>query len=225
MDCLISLENVSIGYHIRKSWFKKEYYRVLTDVSFNVNRGEVLGVLGRNGAGKSTLLKIMAGILPPDQGMVVHNVNHVSLMTFQSGFDQNLNGYDNSILSGILAGFSKSEVESKIDQIRDYSELLDFFYEPIKTYSSGMKARLGFSIAAYLRPDVILIDEALSVGDKSFNAKANATIMEMVASDQTIVVVSHSISLIKKLCTRVLEVENGRIVSCNIENNSSLKIG
>jgi lipopolysaccharide transport system ATP-binding protein len=208
---IIKLENVGVRYRKRKSWFRHDYHDALKEISFELYSGETLGIIGHNGAGKSTLLKVLSGIYAPDVGSIINNSMKTSLLTLNVGFDQNLNGKDNAIISGMLLGYSKQQVYSQIDNIENYCELGDFFYEPIKTYSSGMRARLGFATAAFLRPEILLIDEVLGVGDASFRKKATLTMKNMIKSDQSIVLVSHSENTIKRLCDRVIALENGRV--------------
>ena len=171
--------------------------------------GETLGILGRNGSGKSTLLRIISGVILPNRGRLINHGASVSLLALQAGFDPNLNGWDNAILSGMLQGYSRREVEERLDEIREYSELGDFFFEPVRTYSSGMRARLGFSITTFISPDVLLIDEVLSVGDQHFKEKAERTMVEKIQSRQTIVLVTHSHHQITRLCDRAVLIDEG----------------
>ncbi len=212
-EVIISLRNVAVRYRRGRSLFKTDYYEALKDITFEVRRGETLGVIGRNGAGKSTLLKVLSGIYSPDEGSITNHAKNTSLLTLQAGFDQNLNGRDNAVISGMMSGYRKADVLAKLDQIEEYSELGEFFYQPLSTYSSGMRARLGFATATYLRPEVLLIDEVLGVGDAKFKVKATKTMESMICSDQTVILVSHSAVAMKQLCDRVVWIDGGRVVA------------
>jgi lipopolysaccharide transport system ATP-binding protein len=208
-EAVISLRNVGVTYRIRKRMFRTLGLEALRDVSFDLRRGETLGLIGRNGAGKSTLLRVIGGLIQPDRGEVVNRGASVSLLSLNLGFDPNLNGVDNVILSALLLGIGKREALGRLDEIIEFSELGTFIREPVRTYSSGMRARLGFSIAITLSPDVLLIDEVLGVGDIHFRKKSNAALRSKIGSEQTVVLVSHSSEQIKALCDRVVWVENG----------------
>jgi lipopolysaccharide transport system ATP-binding protein len=204
----ISVENIGIAYRRKSGFFKQEKYWAVDDVSFRVYHGETLGVIGRNGAGKSSLLRVLAGIAKPDKGKVINHGVTASLLSLQVGFINYLTGRENAILSGMMLGLSKSEVLERIDDIRGYSDIGDFFDQPVNSYSSGMSARLGFSVAIHANPDVILLDEILGVGDIEFREKSGETIKNIIKSDKTVVLVSHNGSEIKKLCDRVVWIEN-----------------
>lgn len=207
---IISLRNVGVRYKRAGSIFRKtQYYDALKSINLDIYPGETLGILGRNGAGKSTLLKVISGIIKPDSGEIINRGASVSLLALQAGFDPNLSGRDNAILSAMLQGYSRKEVESKLDEIYVFSELSDFFFEPVRTYSSGMRTRLGFSISTIVSPDVLLVDEVLSVGDKQFREKAEKIIVSKTQSEQTVVIVSHSEYQLKRLCDRTITIENG----------------
>jgi len=206
---IIEFKHVDVNYKERRSFFKTSEYRALKDVSFDVFKGETLGIIGRNGAGKSTLLRLLAGIIKPDAGEVIHHTRSVSLMALAAGFDPNLSGRQNAVISGMLIGHSKKEVTGWLEDIKAFSELKNFFEKPTKSYSSGMRARLGFAIAMYTLPDVLLIDEVLGVGDASFKKKAEAAITEKINSDMTVILVSHSEHQMKRLCGRIVWIENG----------------
>lgn len=210
MKPILSLVNVAVHYKRRASVFqRKSHYEALKSVNLDIFPGETLGVLGRNGSGKSTLLRVISGVITPDSGQVINNGVSVSLLALQAGFDPNLNGRDNAILSGMLQGASQRNVKDKLDEIREYSELGEFFFEPVRTYSAGMRARLGFSIATIISPDVLLVDEVLSVGDQRFREKAERTMGAKIQSDQTVVLVSHSHQQIARLCDRAVIIEGG----------------
>ena len=208
---IIEFKQVAVNYKARKSFFKTEKYQALKDVTFDVYKGETLGIIGRNGAGKSTLLRLLAGIIKPDAGEVIHHTRSVSLMALAAGFDPNLSGRQNAVISGMLIGHSKKEVTTWLEDIKAFSELNDFFEKPVKTYSSGMRARLGFSIAMYTSPDVLLIDEVLGVGDANFKQKAEAAITDKINSEITVILVSHSEAQMKRLCDRVIWIEDSKV--------------
>jgi lipopolysaccharide transport system ATP-binding protein len=208
-DPIISLENVGVRFKIRKSLFYRDYFEAIKDVSLNIRKGESLGIVGRNGAGKTTLLQILGGIIRPDRGRIInHNVS-TALLALQVGFDLELSGRFNAIICGMLLGFRKKEVKANMEEIIAFSELADFIDRPVKSYSAGMKARLGFSIALNMSPDVLLIDEVLAVGDASFREKSMEVMTKKLLSDQTIVFVSHNGPTVKKFCSRVIWIENG----------------
>lgn len=205
----LTLRNVGAFYWRQAGYLRKERFWALRDVSFELRHGESLGIIGRNGAGKSTLLQLLAGILRPDQGTLINHGVRATLLSLQIGFVPYLNGRQNAILSGMLLGLSKQEVEQKMTEIQAFSELGEFFDQPINAYSSGMKARLGFSVAFQLDPDVLLIDEVLGVGDAEFKAKSSRMMREKIRSDKTIVLVSHSPDTIRQLCDRAVWIDNG----------------
>lgn len=209
----IVLEDVGIRYKERKGIFNTSYYEALKSISFEVYKGETLGVIGRNGAGKSTLLRLLAGIIKPDKGKITHYVKNVSLMALQAGFDPNLSGRQNSIISGMLMGQTKAQIMDRLNSIHEYSELGDFFEKNVKTYSTGMRARLGFSIAMFNTPDILLIDEVLGVGDKKFREKAEISIKEKIKSNVTVVLVTHSEHQIRKLADRAIWIDGGIVRS------------
>lgn len=210
MKILISLQDAAVHYKRSGNIFRKsDHYEALRSVSFDIYQGETLGILGRNGSGKSTLLRLISGIIQPDSGKVINHGVSVALLTLQAAFDFNLNGKENTVLTGLLQRHSKQDILSKLDAIQEYSELGDSFFDPIRTYSTGMLARLGFAIATIMTPDVLLIDEILGVGDLRFREKSEKTMMEKVASQQTVVLVSHSLNQVKRLCDRVIIIEDG----------------
>lgn len=203
-EVIISLRDVGVRYKRRGGLFRNpEYFQALEGISFDIYRGETLGIVGHNGAGKSTLLKVIAGIIHPDSGEILNHGVTASLLTLQAGFDADLPGTDNAILSGMLMGYTRQQVEARMDDITEFSELGDFMCQPVKTYSSGMRARLGFSVAMYMTPDVLLLDEVLSVGDKHFKKKAESEMMKKIHSEQTVILVSHSEEQINRVCQRV----------------------
>ena len=206
---VFSLHEVGISYRKKRGIFGEPFW-ALKKVSFDLFQGETLGVIGRNGAGKSTLMRIMSGIVKPDCGEFVNYGYKVSLLSMQLGFISYLTGRENAILGGMLMGLRRRDIESKIPAIKAFSELGDFFEKPINTYSSGMNARLGFSVAFQVDPDVLLIDEVLGVGDEEFRLKSTKVMQERIRSNnKTIVFISHDAKMIEKLCDRVVWIENG----------------
>ncbi|MFP1683082.1 ABC transporter ATP-binding protein [Alloalcanivorax sp. C16-1] len=201
---VISVRDMGVRYKRAGSLFRRaRYYQVFQGLNFELHRGETLGIVGRNGAGKSTLLRALAGIIQPDSGQVVNHGVSVALLALQAGFDGELPGTDNAVLSAMLLGYTRRQALDRLDQIADFAELGDFMHEPVKTYSSGMRARLGFSVAMFLSPDVLLLDEVLAVGDKAFKKKAEREMIKKMHSDQTVVLVSHSEQVIQRNCDRV----------------------
>lgn len=206
---IMSLRKVGAYYWRRKGYLRQERFWALRDVSFDLYQGETLGVIGRNGSGKSTLLRLLAGIVTPNRGELLNKGYRASLLSLQVGFLPGLSGRENAVLSGMLLGLHKAQAERKLDAIMEFSELGDFFDQPVQTYSSGMRARLGFSIAFQLDPDVLLIDEVLGVGDENFRAKSTAVMQEKIRSNKTIVLVSHSAATVRRLCDRAVWIEDG----------------
>lgn len=209
---LISLEHVGCTYKVRKGFWKFDNYDALKDISFTIHRGETVGVIGRNGAGKSTLLRLISGVILPDKGRIIrHTPASISLLTLQLGFSPELSGRDNAMLGAMLLGHSRKEAVSKLELINEFAELGYWFEEPIKSYSAGMKARLGFAVAMELSPDILLVDEVLGVGDVSFRNKSSNMMKEKMKSGQTVLFVSHAIPTIRELCTSVVWIEDGLV--------------
>jgi lipopolysaccharide transport system ATP-binding protein len=201
------------GYH--KSIFARHKTKIwaLHDVSFDLFEGEKLGIIGRNGSGKSTLMKILAKIFEPDGGAVVYSRPlHVQLLSLGVGFEGSLSGRENAVLNGMLLGKSRQHMLSRLDKIRDFSELGEFFDLPVATYSTGMSARLGFAVAMETEPEVLLIDEILGVGDARFAAKSQAALRDKFGGNRTVVLISHQAATIKKMCTRAVWIEAGRTI-------------
>jgi lipopolysaccharide transport system ATP-binding protein len=211
-NLVMEVRDVSVRYKTRRSFFRHSYFAALDRISFSIEKGETLGVVGRNGCGKSTLLKVLAHVYDVDGGKVVRHCRNVSLLSLSLGFDPELSGRDNAIISGMLLGARKRDVLREMDEIISFSELDEFIDKPIKTYSTGMTARLGFSVALRMQSELLLIDEVLGVGDGKFRAKASEALESKITSDQTVVLVSHSTNQIEELCTRVLWLDHGRIV-------------
>jgi lipopolysaccharide transport system ATP-binding protein len=184
-------------------------YWALKDVSFDLYHGETLAVIGRNGAGKSTLLRVLAGIISPDRGQVQGNGCSISLLSLRVGFIPHLTGRENAVLSGMLMGLRRREVEKRMDAIVEFSELGSFIDQPVRTYSAGMNARLGFSVAFQSDSDILLIDEVLGVGDVEFRKKSTAALREKIKSDKTVVLVSHTPQTVKELCDRAVWIDGG----------------
>lgn len=192
---------------------KLEYneFTALEDVSFDVKKGETLGLIGRNGAGKSTMLKVISGILKPTEGSVSVTGNVVPMLELGSGFDFDLTGRENIFLNGSILGYSEDYLKSKYDEILAFSELGDFINIPIRNYSSGMLARLAFSVASMVEPEVLIVDEILSVGDAQFQEKSRQRMMELMGGGTTVLFVSHSLDQIREMCDRVVWLEKGRV--------------
>lgn len=205
----LTLERVGAFYWRQRGFLKRQRFWALRDVSFELRHGESLGVVGRNGSGKSTLLQLLAGITRPDRGTLINHGVTVSLLSLQLGFVPYLSGRQNAVLSGMLMGRSRRAVESELEAIREFSELGEFFDEPLGSYSSGMRARLGFAVAFRLKPDVLLIDEVLGVGDEGFRAKSTEAIKDTIRSDRTVVLVSHNAGTIRELCDKAVWIERG----------------
>ena len=186
----------------------------LTDVSFEVKRGEVVGLIGSNGAGKSTLLKIVAGVLKPTKGGISSYGNICPMIELGAGFDMDLTARENIFLNGAVMGYSKAFIESKFDEIVDFSELHDFLEVPVRNFSSGMVARLAFSVATIVDPEILIVDEILSVGDLAFQAKSEEKMLSMIKGGTTVLYVSHSIESIKKLSDRVIWLDHGHVLAC-----------
>lgn len=197
-------------FHLRKS--KLEVYEALKGISFEVKKGEIMGIVGKNGSGKSTLLRAIAGIFSADSGSIELETDSVSLLSIGVGFQKKLSGRENIILSGMLLGFSEQEVRDKMDEIIKFANLGKFIDMPVKTYSSGMYSKLAFSITAVLETDIMLIDEVLSVGDAKFKKKSYKKMQELIMDEnRTVVIVSHSTETLEKLCTSLLWLHEGEI--------------
>jgi teichoic acid transport system ATP-binding protein len=222
----IRVEDVSVTYRTsleRKPTFKSTMSRLgrrerivheveaLKDVSFEVPHGEVLGVVGANGAGKSTLMRTVAGILPPTSGRIEINGRVSTLLALGVGFNKKLSGRENVILGGLAAGLSRDQIEAKYDEIADWAELEDFMEMPMRTYSSGMFGRLAFSVAVNMEPDILIIDEALSVGDARFRRKSARKMEELCRQDRTVLLVSHALGTIKDLCDQAIWLDHGNL--------------
>jgi ABC-type polysaccharide/polyol phosphate transport system ATPase subunit len=191
---------------------KKEFW-ALRNVSFKVNHGEALGVIGKNGSGKSTLLMTLTGILAPDEGNLKIEGIVSTLLTLGAGFMPDLTGSDNIYLNGAFLGLNKREINEKYHEIVEFSDLGEFIHAPVKNYSSGMKARLGFSIAASINPDILLIDEVLGVGDVAFREKCKVKMRELMKRARAIIIVTHEMDYITELCNKALWIDKGKIMA------------
>lgn len=184
----------------------------LRGISFSIDKGDILGVIGSNGAGKSTLLRTIGGVYHPDEGTMKVSGSVSALLSLGTGFKQDLSGYDNIFLNGVILGFTPAEIKAQLDNIIAFSELNDFILEPVKNYSSGMRARLGFSIAAYLARDIMLIDEILGVGDFRFKKKSQDKMVEMIQDGRTVVIVSHNLDSIRRYATKAIWIDKGQLI-------------
>lgn len=226
MDSIITVDNVSMRFRMDKNkttslkeWVvthllgKQQYeeFSALRDVSFEVKRGEIVGIIGRNGAGKSTLLKVISGIFKPTSGKVVTAGRVAPMLELGSGFDMELSGHDNIFLNGAILGFSEEFLKSKYAEIVAFSELGEFIDMPLKTYSSGMLARLAFSVATMIEPEILIVDEILAVGDAAFQEKSRARMMELMSGGTTVLFVSHSMNQIREMCERAIWLEHGQV--------------
>ena len=202
-------------YFIRLLTRKLHYteFWALKDVSFKIEKGDRVGVMGFNGAGKSTLLKTIAGVLKPTMGSVKVTGTIAPMLELGAGFDPNYTGAENIYLYGATMGFSRKFIDEKYDEIVEFSELKEFINAPLKSYSSGMKSRLGFAIATAVKPDVLILDEVLSVGDAAFKEKSEQRILDMMKDGVTVLYVSHSTDRIRKLCNKAIILTKGQIVA------------
>lgn len=210
----VEFKNVSKLYNLNTKTedSKQKRFYALKDISFTIKKGEIVGFLGTNGSGKSTLFKILSGLSEPSKGEVIIN-GETSLIAIKSGLKKQLTGLENIELKGALLGLSKKQIQDSVESIVEFAELGDFIHQPVKSYSSGMKSRLGFAISVSMEPDIILVDEALSVGDAAFNEKCFRKIKELQESGKTILFVSHSMNEIKKICTSAIWIESGSLVA------------
>ena len=200
---------VDIGKH--KNKVNNDFW-ALKNIDFIINKGEVIGFIGSNGAGKSTLLKVVAGVMKPTVGKVNVYGNICPMIELGAGFDYQLTAKENIYLNGAVLGYSKELIDKKFDEIVEFSELKDFLDVPVQNFSSGMVARLAFSIATIVNPEILIVDEILSVGDIAFQAKSEAKMLEMIGGGTTVLFVSHSVEQIKKMCDRVIWLDHGKMV-------------
>ena len=208
-DKIISLKEYIIAMITGK--LKYEEFWALKNISFEIYKGEVIGIIGHNGAGKSTLLKIISGILQPTNGTIIRDGNIVPMLELGSGFDYELSGRENIFLNGAILGYSKEFLNEKYDEIVNFSELGRFIDVPIRNYSSGMMMRLAFSIATVVNPDILIVDEILAVGDANFQEKSRKRMLELMGGGTTVLFVSHDLKQIRDMCNRVVWLEHGEI--------------
>lgn len=227
MSKIIEAKNITMTFNMSsekiesiKEYFVKmvkhqlffEEFKALNNISFDVNRGDVFGIVGLNGSGKSTLLKIVSGILKPTSGTIDVRGNISPLIELGAGFDYDLTARENVMLNGLVLGYTKEHMIEKMDEIIEFSELQDFMDVAVKNFSSGMVARLGFAIATSVVPEILIVDEILSVGDFRFQEKCEERMSKMMAGGTTVLIVSHSIAQIERLCTHVMWLEKGNMV-------------
>ena len=226
-DTILRVEDVSMRFNLSKEKHDslKEYFIAmmrrelifnefwaLTDVSFELEKGDRLGILGFNGAGKSTLLKVIAGVFRPTKGSVERTGVLAPLIELGAGFDPQYTGMENIYLYGACLGYSHKFIDEKLQDIIDFSELKDFIDVPLKNYSSGMKARLGFAIATIVEPDILILDEVLSVGDAKFKKKSEAKLMSLLEKDVTVLFVSHNTDQVRRLCNKAIILDKGKVI-------------
>lgn len=229
----IKVENVSVMFNLNKEKVDniKEYFIklvthrlhftefwALNDISFELEKGERMGVLGFNGAGKSTLLKVIAGVLKPTKGKCRVSGVIAPLLELGAGFDMNYSGKENIFLYGATMGYSRKYIEERYEQIVEFSEIGDFIDVPVKNYSSGMRARLGFAIATAVEPEILILDEVLSVGDAKFRLKSEAKIKSMFDKGVTVLFVSHNTEQVRRLCTKAILLDHGKIIANGTAN-------
>ncbi len=219
----IEVKDVHIRYKtvqaeaIKKSLFslkksRVEEHEAVKGVSFSIQKGEIVGLIGKNGSGKSTMLRSIAGIFSPDEGTIEIGDNSVSLMAIGVGFNNELTGKENIYLSGLLLGFTEEQINEKYSEIVKFSELGKFIHAPVRTYSSGMHSKLAFAITAIMETDIMLVDEVLSVGDLKFKRKSFKKMKDLISDkNRTVMIVSHSLETLRKLCTRVIWLHDGEI--------------
>lgn len=219
----VSLENISLFFPLKNSAsnpirrilnsFKKiEDYTALDCINLNIKKGEIIGILGKNGSGKTTLLKTIARIYRPDKGRVLTSGRATLLSNIQGGMNEHLTGIENIKLRGAILGFNSAEIEDFSEDIIEFADIGNFINQPLKTYSSGMRARLGFAITCFAKPEIILLDETMAVGDHEFNKKSQKKIIEMVKSEATAIIATHSESILRLICDRVIYLENGKMI-------------
>ena len=219
-EIAITVKNLDIFYKeikrfsIAKSGvnnlLKAKTFHAVKNLSFEVPKGQIVGICGKNGSGKSTLLRAIAGIFSPDNGSIDLHGNSISLLSIGVGFQRKLSGYENIFLSGLLLGYSEEQIKARLKEIIEFSELGDFIYKPVNTYSSGMYSKLAFAITAILETDIMLIDEVLSVGDIRFREKSYNKMKELISDEnRTVIIVSHSSHTLRSLCDRVIWINDG----------------
>lgn len=225
---VIRLDGITIKFNLNKEKLDsvKEYFikfikrdiekntfEALKDISFSVNQGDRIGILGLNGAGKSTLMKIIAGVFEPTSGTLYKEGVIAPMIELGAGFDMQYTGAENIYLYGAVLGHSRKFMQERFDEIVEFSELGDFIDVPLKNYSSGMKARLGFSIATMVKPDILILDEVLSVGDAKFKKKSEEKLRSMMDEDTTVLFVSHNLAQVRRICNKALILEKGKLIA------------
>ncbi|MBO4601360.1 MAG: ABC transporter ATP-binding protein [Bacilli bacterium] len=227
---MIKIENVSMKFNLgvekdnslkqvfikilsfnRKKKKKKEYFWALKNIDVDIKKGEVVGIIGSNGAGKSTLLKVVSGVYKPTKGSVTVEGSISPMIELGAGFDGELTARENIYLNGAILGYSKQFIDEKFEDIVEFSELRDFLDVPVKNFSSGMTAKLAFSISTIVNPEILIVDEILSVGDIKFQEKSKTKMMSMINGGTTVLYVSHSLESIKTLCTKVIWLDHGEV--------------
>jgi len=213
MTVVMRLDDITLEYPVPRQ-YRKEDVQPSGDrnISLEVNQGEVLGIIGRNGSGKSTLLKMMAGVFPPDSGTIATRGSVSLLAGVGVGIHKELTGRENAYLYGALMGRTTEQIDELIEEIQSFAELDHHFDRPIRTYSSGMKSRLGISVATAFKPDLLLIDEVLGVGDASFRKKSEKRVKDMISESGTVVIVSHSLGMLKTICDRIIVLDSGSVL-------------
>lgn len=223
---MIEIKNLTMEYRIQRENIKSikeyivnllkrkvnyNYFKAVDDISFTIEKGEVCGIIGKNGAGKSTLLKIISGVIPATGGSIKINGKIAPLLELGAGFDTDLTARENIYLNGAVLGYSKKFLDEKYDEIVEFSELKDFMDQQVRTFSTGMMMRLAFSIATLVEPEILIVDEILSVGDAHFSNKSINKMKNMMSGGTTVLMVSHSLKQIKELCNRVIWIEKGKV--------------
>ena len=217
-DIAIEFKNVSKIYKLKrkdkevKKDEKTQFFYALKDLSFQVKKGQVLGILGTNGSGKSTMALVLSGIASPDEGEIIVN-GEQALVAINTGLNKQLTGLENIELKGALLGLSKKRVQEIVDGVIEFAEIGDFLYQPVKKYSSGMKSRLGFSIATVVSPKILILDEVLSVGDAKFRKKSEKKVLSMFDSGVTVLFVSHSLAQVQRICNKAMILEKGKLIA------------
>ncbi len=224
----IKLENITMEFNLHKEkldnvkeYFinllkgnvRKDQFKALDDISFVVNKGDRVGILGLNGAGKSTLMKVIAGVFEPTNGTVYKEGVLAPMIELGAGFDSQYTGAENIYLYGAVLGHSRKYMEQRFDDIVEFSELKDFIDVPLKNYSSGMRARLGFSIATMVKPDILILDEVLSVGDAKFRKKSEEKLESMMDENTTVLFVSHNLTQVRRICNKAMILEKGKMIA------------
>ena len=213
MTTVMKIDNITLEYPVPRKYRKEKYLPSgIRNISLDVKKGEILGIIGKNGSGKSTLLKLMAGIFPPDSGIISIRGSVSLLAGVGVGFHKDLTGRENAYLYGALMGRNQQQIDRLIVDIQEFTELEHHFDRPLRTHSSGMKSRLGISVATAFEPDLLLIDEVLGVGDASFREKSKIKVRKLIENSGAVVMVSHSMALLSDICDKIVLIENGSIV-------------